>query len=100
MLLVDDILAFPVTGVLWVFREVCKAAQQELDNEADAITVELRELYLMLEGGKITEQEFEAREKTLLDRLDRIEAGKTDPDAETEEESEEQAEPDLEYSQP
>ena len=72
MLIVDDILFFPITGILWTFRELHKAVMQELDSEADTITAELSELYMMLETGKITEEQFDAREKELLDRLGEI----------------------------
>jgi hypothetical protein len=74
MFLVDDILLSPVKGVLWVFREIHDAAQQELAGESEAITAALSELYMRLETGQITEEEFDAREKALLDRLDRLQA--------------------------
>jgi hypothetical protein len=74
MLIVDDILLFPVRSILWIFREMCNAAREEIENEAVSITNELSELYMMLETGKITESEFDAREMELLDRLDEIQA--------------------------
>jgi hypothetical protein len=74
MLLVDDILLSPVRGMFWVFKEIFNAVQQEIDGEAANITNELSELYMMLEIGNITEDEFDAREKELLDRLDEIQA--------------------------
>jgi hypothetical protein len=74
MLLVDDILFFPVTGILWIFREIDKIAHEELDGEAQSITEQLRLLYMRLETGGITEQEFDAEEKLLLDRLDAIDS--------------------------
>ena len=77
MLLLDDILLFPVRGICWVFREVHNAAQKELANEAETITAELRELHMTLEKGQITEAAFAARERQLLDRLDRIEERET-----------------------
>jgi gas vesicle protein GvpG len=86
MLIVDDILLSPFTGILWIFREICKAARQEMENEAEAITSELGYLYMMLETGKITEAEFDAREQALLDRLDQLQgesnetAKESDPD--------------------
>ncbi|MCX7018508.1 MAG: gas vesicle protein GvpG [Candidatus Sumerlaeota bacterium] len=76
MLLVDDILLFPVHGMLWIFKEIHNAAQQEKQGEAEAITTELMELYMLLETGKITENEFDSRERDLLDRLDDIEKEK------------------------
>lgn len=74
MLILDDILLSPLSGVLWVFRKLYHAAQQELASESETITIQLSELYMGLETGKITNAEFEAVEKELLDRLDEIEA--------------------------
>jgi hypothetical protein len=48
------------------------AAQEEIANEGEAATVELSELYMMLQTGKITETEFDTREKEILDRIDEI----------------------------
>lgn len=74
MFLLDDLLMSPVKGVLWVFREIHDAAQQELAGESETITASLSELYMRLETGQITEAEFDAQEKVLLDRLDRLQA--------------------------
>jgi hypothetical protein len=74
MFFVDDLLMSPVKGVLWVFREIHDAAQQELAGESEAITAALSELYMKLETGQITEEQFDAQEKVLLDRLDRLQA--------------------------
>ncbi len=73
MLLVDDILLFPVHSIMWVFREISEIAQKEL------------------ETGRITEAEFDAKEKLLLDRLDDIESRRGDED-ETEEPDEDNSE--------
>jgi hypothetical protein len=72
MLLVDDILFFPVHSIMWIFREISKIAHEELAGEAQSITERLRLLYMQLETGRITEQQFDAEEKLLLDRLDAI----------------------------
>ena len=72
MILVDDLLTFPFSSVLWIFREIHHAAQEELANESESITAELSQLYMRLETGKISEEEFAAGERTLLDRLDKI----------------------------
>jgi len=73
MLLIDDILLFPIYGVVWLGRKLHDAAQEERASEAEAITAELSELYMMLATGKITEAEFDRQEKELLDRLEEIE---------------------------
>ncbi|MEW6731764.1 MAG: gas vesicle protein GvpG [Acidobacteriota bacterium] len=72
MFVIDDILLFPVSSIFWIFREIHNAAQQELDEESDTITAQLSELYMMLETNIISEEEFDAQEKELLDRLELI----------------------------
>ncbi len=73
MFVVDDILLSPIRGLFWIFREIHNAAQQDVNDEPEAITAELTDLYMMLETEQITEEEFEKREKELLDRLDELE---------------------------
>ncbi len=94
MLLIDDLLLSPVNGILWVFREINKVAHEELANEAQSVTESLRQLYMELETGRIAEDEFDAREKLLLDRLEALESGgDADSDeADTDEESSDEAE--------
>ena len=88
MLLVDDLLLAPIHGLLWIFGKIHDAAQEEIAGEADAITEELRELYMMLETGRITEAEFDARERTLLDRLEAVQDRESEPDEEEDDEGE------------
>ncbi len=75
MLLIDDIVRFPMSGLLWIFREIHEAAEQEMRAEADSITLELQQLYAELETGQITEEEFDRRETFLLDKLDQMQDG-------------------------
>jgi hypothetical protein len=86
MFLIDNILLFPVSSILWVFKEIHHAVEEEQANEADAITTKLSELYMMLETGQMTEAEFDAAEKTLLDRLDAIKEGEESGEEEDEDE--------------
>ncbi len=72
MFLIDDLLLFPGSFLIWVMRKIHEAAQEELENDTVRITTELSELHRTLETGAITEAQFDAREKELLDRLDRI----------------------------
>jgi len=83
MLLVDDLLFSPFTSLLWLFREIHNRAQQELAGEAETVTRSLSELYMKLDTGAITEEEFAAEEKQLLDRLDAIELRNEGGDAES-----------------
>ena len=89
MLIVDDILTAPFKGIYWIFKEIHNAALEDQAGEADRITAQLSELYMMLETGKMTEAEFDAAEKALLDRLDAIkERADGGPEEEDEEDEE------------
>ena len=89
MLIIDDLLLSPFKGLLWVFKEVHKVAEQEKADEAQAITRALSELYMRLETGEITEEEFVIEEERLLDQLDAIEE-QNDKLAEDEDEDEDE----------
>lgn len=99
MFIVDDILMAPFNGVLWVFEEIHKAAKQERQNETESITVELQKLYMSLESGAISEEEFDQREAQLLDRLDSLqEVGAViDEDYDEDDEDEEDSDEDEEF---
>ncbi len=68
MLLVDDILLFPVHSILWVFREIGKVAHEELAGEAQSITDQLRLLYMQLETGRITDLRCGGRLEAIIPR--------------------------------
>jgi hypothetical protein len=100
MLILDNLLLSPL---LWIFREINESVQKEQAGEAEAVTRSLSELYMKLDTGAITEQEFEAEEAQLLDRLDAIRerdeaqaedsdegAGDEDEDSDEEDEDEEE----------
>lgn len=84
MLLVDDILCFPVRSILWIFREIHQAAMEEIDKEPEEIAQQLRRLYMQLETGAISEQQFDTEEKQLLDRLEELQSPSRLPAAEDE----------------
>ncbi len=73
MLILDDIISFPASGVMRIFRAIYNAALQEQAAEAEGITSELMDLHKMLDSGKITNDLFGAREKALLDRFEELE---------------------------
>ena len=72
MFIIDTLFLSPIYATVWAARQVQKAVAQEQAAEPDQITTALSELYMRLETGQITETEFAAGEKVLLDRLDRI----------------------------
>jgi hypothetical protein len=75
--LVDDVLLSPVTGILFVLNELAKRAREELLDD-EAVRQDLRETYMLLEVGSISEQEFERREQKLIRRLEAIERMKSE----------------------
>ncbi len=92
MLLIDDLLLAPAKGILWIFREIHDAAREEMANEPEDISRELRNLYMQLETSAISDQQFDAQEKVLLDRLDEIQAGPEHEPDESETDREEELE--------
>ncbi len=84
MFLLDNLLLAPFNSLLWVFKEVNKVVQQETSGEAEGVTRMLSELYMRLDTGAITEEQFEVEEKQLLDRLDAIELRRRGDDEESE----------------
>jgi len=84
MLVVDDILMAPASGLRFILRQIAHAAQQEQENESDNLRAELSELYMRLETRQISQEEFDAEEKELLDRLDRSESPNAGADREPE----------------
>ncbi|MCX4028913.1 gas vesicle protein GvpG [Endozoicomonas sp. SM1973] len=74
MFLIDDLLLAPYKGVKWIFKEIYRLTQEELESESEQITQALTELYRKLESGEIAEEQFDEEEQVLLDRLDEIEA--------------------------
>jgi hypothetical protein len=98
MFLIDDLLMMPARGIMAVFREVHNAAQQDAANEAEAIRNELSELYMRLETQQLSEEDFDAREKVLLDRLDELEKRRSEEakDSRTQEDSDEDEDEDFE----
>ena len=94
MLLLDDILFAPAKGLMWIFREIHHAAEQEREHEAEQITAELSDLYQALETGALSEVDFDMREKLLLDRLDVLQGNDDEEDDEEEDDQDDEDEGD------
>ena len=67
------LLTSPARGLGFVFRSVHDAVENELDAEREQIRRRLFEIYEAVETGQLEEEEFEALEDELLDRLDELE---------------------------
>jgi hypothetical protein len=71
MFLIDSILLAPLKGVIWMGQKLSDMAQKELCDEG-RIKEELMRLQLRFELDEINQQEYEQKEKELLDYLDAI----------------------------
>lgn len=72
MFLIDDLLLAPGKALLFVFKQIAERAEDDLLDD-ESVKKELQELYMLLETGRIGEQEFERREQLLIRRLEEIE---------------------------
>ena len=73
--LLDDILLAPLNGVIFLAEKIHAQAMEELLDE-DGVRQELRDIYMLLETGKMSDAEFEEREAVLVERLEELEAYK------------------------
>lgn len=71
MFLIDSILLAPLKGVIWMGQKFSDMAQKELSDKG-RIKEELMQLQLQFELDEIDSQEYNRKEKELLDRLDTI----------------------------
>jgi len=75
MMILDSILLAPIKGVYLLGKKLHEMAIDELLDE-DKVRADLKELYVLLESGKISEEEFELREEVLVGQLEEIELHK------------------------
>ena len=72
MLLLDDILLFPITGpiagIRWVMKQIQTMADEELLND-QPWKERLIELQMMLEVGEISEEEYKRQEAEVFQAL-------------------------------
>jgi parvulin-like peptidyl-prolyl isomerase len=77
MFLLDDLLLAPFKGIRFVAESVYDAAEDEIANRRTALRDELNQLYIQLDIGEITEEEFDRREEEVLDALDALEEARS-----------------------
>ena len=70
MFLLDDILLAPIKGLAVICQKVHQAAQEDLESQERAVLSSLTELYQQVDTGQIGDDDFNARESDLLDRLE------------------------------
>lgn len=67
----------PIRGVHWLATKVAEAAESELLDESK-VRGQLIELQMRLEMGEVTEEEYDAQEKVLVEQLNAIREAKAE----------------------
>ena len=62
----------PFHGLVFIFREIAKAVDNDRDAQREQVMASLRELHQRIEAGALTEAEFQRQETALLDRLESL----------------------------
>ncbi len=70
--LIDDILLFPIKGIVWIGEKVRDMALEELEDTPEKLQRELLDLQMALEAEQITEAEYQKREKDVLERINAL----------------------------
>jgi hypothetical protein len=72
MLLIDDLLFLPITGMKFVLRTLGQVAEQEY-TDSGPLKAQLLELQEKLESGEISEQQYTQTEAEIFRQLREIE---------------------------
>lgn len=72
MLIIDDILLAPFKGIWFIFKKIHEIVSEELEDTPEKLQRELLENQMLLETEKITEEEYQKREKNILERLNAL----------------------------
>lgn len=70
--IIDDILLFPIKGVVWIAEKVRDMAMEELEDTPEKLQRELLDLQMELEAEQISETEYQKKEKDVLERLNAL----------------------------
>lgn len=69
--ILDDILLFPINGVVWLGQKIKESAEADLLDDSN-VRESLLKLQMELEMGQLTEPEYDKKEAELLGRLEEI----------------------------
>lgn len=72
MFFIDDIVMSPFKGFMFLAKEVANAVEQEKESRRDSLMNELTELHRLFEKGELSDDDFDAREASILDLLDQF----------------------------
>lgn len=74
MFILDDILMAPIKGVVFIAQKVHEIAEGEMTDDETKLKQELQELQMRFEMDEIVEEEYDRRERAILERLNALRA--------------------------
>lgn len=69
--ILDDLILSPIKGLIFIAEKVHNLSREEYLG-ADSVRRELRELYMKIERGEISEEEFDKQEEILVARIEAL----------------------------
>lgn len=72
MFIIDDILLAPVKGVVYIAKKIHELAEEELADTGEKLKRELLDLQMFFETDQISEEEYQKKEKNILERLEAL----------------------------
>ena len=72
MLLIDDLLLLPAKGLLGIVKKIRDMALEESEDTSEKIQRELLDLQMLFETDQISEEEYQKKEKDILERLEAL----------------------------
>jgi len=72
MFLIDDILLAPVKGIVYLAKKIHELAEEESADTGEKIKRELLDLQMLFETDQISEEEYQKKEKDILERLEAL----------------------------
>ena len=72
MFLIDDILLAPLKGVVYLAKKIHELAEEELEDTGEKLKRELLDLQMLFETDQINEEEYQKKEKDILERLEAL----------------------------
>ena len=76
MLLIDDLLLLPAKGFLGIVKKIRDMALEESEDTSEKIQRELLDLQMLFETDQISEEEYQKKEKDILERLEALKVEK------------------------
>ncbi len=72
MFIIDDILLAPVKGVVYIAKKIHELAEEDLADTGEKLKRELLDLQMLFETDQISEEEYQKKEKNILERLEAL----------------------------